>query len=131
MFFNGGIIITFNSFPSECTNSQVLAHSDFKMTLSFAIIGSIAATTLKFVNMPEHKNDGILSLNIKKLLILHLVWKTNRILQYGSLFFIMRLILVRIWRDNLPKYGRPITNFLLGTVLTIGLGASFLALKVA
>ena len=26
--------------------------------------------------MPEHKNDGILSLNIKKLLILHLVWKT-------------------------------------------------------
>ena len=61
--------------------------------------------------MPEHKNDGILSLNEKKLLILHLVWKTNRILQYGSLFFIMRLILVRIWRDNLPKYGRPITKF--------------------
>ena len=25
-------------------------HSDFKMTLSFAIIGSIAATALKFVN---------------------------------------------------------------------------------
>ena len=47
MFFNGGIIITFNSFPSECRNSQVFAHSDFKMTLSFAIIGSIAATTLK------------------------------------------------------------------------------------
>ena len=56
--------------------------------------------------MPERNNDGILSLNVKKLLILHLVWKTNRILQYGSLFFIMRLILVRIWRDNLPKYGR-------------------------
>ena len=50
MFFNGGIIITFNSFPSECRNSQVFAHSDFKMTLSFAIIGSIAATALKFVN---------------------------------------------------------------------------------
>ena len=26
------------------------SHSDFKMTLSFAIIGSIAATALKFVN---------------------------------------------------------------------------------
>ena len=50
MFFNGGIIITFNSFLSECRNSEVFAHSDFKMTLSFAIIGSIAATTLKFVN---------------------------------------------------------------------------------
>ena len=77
--------------------------------------------------MPERKNNGILSLNVKKLLILHLVWKTNRILQYGSLFFIMRLILVRIWRDNLPKYGRPITKFFLGTVLTTGLGASILS----
>ena len=36
----------------------------------------------------------------------------------------MRLILVRIWRDKLPKYGRPITKFFLGTVLTTGLGAS-------
>ena len=30
----------------------------------------------------------------------------------------MRLVLVRIWRDNLPKYGRAITNFFLGAVLT-------------
>ena len=77
--------------------------------------------------MPERKNDGILSLNVKKLLILHLVWKTNRILQYGSLFFIMQLILVRIWRDNLPKYGGAITKFFLGTVLTTGFGASILS----
>ena len=77
--------------------------------------------------MPERKNDKILSLNVKKLLILHLVWKTNRILQYGSLFFIMRLILVRIWRDNLPKYGRVITKFFLGTVVTIDFGASILS----
>ena len=61
--------------------------------------------------MLEYKDDGILSLNVKKLLILHLVWKTNQILQYGSLFFIMPLIIVRIWRDNLPKYGRAITKF--------------------
>ena len=50
MFFNGRIIITFNSFPNECRNSQVFTHSNFKMTLSFAIIGSIAVTTMKFVN---------------------------------------------------------------------------------
>ena len=75
--------------------------------------------------MPDRRNDGILSLNVKKLLILYLIWKTN--LQYGSLFFIMRLILVCIWRDNLPKYGRPITNSFLGTVLTTGLGASILS----
>ena len=77
--------------------------------------------------MLERKNDRILSLNVKKLLILHLVWKTNRILQYGSLFFIMRLILVLIWRDKLPKYGMPITKFFFGTVLTTGLGASILS----
>ena len=77
--------------------------------------------------MPERKNDGILSLNVKKLLILHLVWKTNRILQYGSLFFIMQLILVRIWRDNLSQYGRAIAKFFLGTVLTTGFGASILS----
>ena len=68
--------------------------------------------------MPERKNDGILYLNVKKLLILPLAWKTNRVLQYGSLFFIMRLILVHIWRDNLPKYGKPITKFFLGTTQT-------------
>ena len=79
------------------------------MKFSFAIIGSTAATTER--NVTERKNDGILSLDVKKLLILHLFWKTNRILQYGSFFFIMRLILVRIWRDNLPKYLSYLSSF--------------------
>ena len=35
-------------------------------------------------------------------------------INYESLFFIVRLILVRIWRDNLPKYGRAITKSFLG-----------------
>ena len=126
MFFNGGIIITFNSFPSEYRTSQVFTHFDFKMTLSFAITGSIAATTM-FETMPERKNYGVLSLNVKKLLILYLVWKANWILQNGSLFFIMKLILVRIWRDDLSKYGRAITKLFLGTVLTTSLGASILS----
>ena len=77
--------------------------------------------------MSERKNDRISSLNVKKLLILHLVWKANWILPYRSLFFIMRLILVRISRDNLPKYGRAITKFFLGNALTIGLGANILS----
>ena len=70
--------------------------------------------------MPEHKNYGILSLNVKKLLILHLIWKANQILQYRSLFFIMRLLLVCIWRDNLPKYGRPIIIFLVAGLPYLG-----------
>ena len=68
--------------------------------------------------MPKRKNDEILSSNVKKLLIVYLVWKTNRILHYGSVFFFMRLILVRIWRDKLPKYGRAIAKFFLGTALS-------------
>ena len=68
-----------------------------------------------------------MSVNVNKLLISLLAWKTIRMLQYGSLFFIMQLILVRIWRDDLSKYGRAITKLFLGTVLTTGLGASILS----
>ena len=50
--------------------------------------------------------------------MLHLVWKPSWTLQYEILFSIMRLTLVRIWRDNLSKYSRAITKFFLGTVLT-------------
>ena len=39
----------------------------------------------------------------------------------------MQLILARIWRENLPKYGTAITKFSLGTVLTTGLDASILS----
>ena len=77
--------------------------------------------------MPERENNGILSLNVRKLLILHFAWKTNRILQYGSLFFIMQLILVCTWRGYVPKYGRAIAKFFLGTVLITRFGASILS----
>ena len=77
--------------------------------------------------MPKRKNDEILSLNVKRLLILHLVWKTNWILHYGSLFFFMRLILVRIWRDKLPKYGTAITKFFSGTARTTHFDAIILS----
>ena len=47
MFFYGRIIIPLHSLSSKSRNSKVFTHSDFKMALSFAIIGSIAATTLE------------------------------------------------------------------------------------
>ena len=37
--------------------------------------------------MPEQKKDEILSLNVKNLSILHLVWKRNEILKYWSFNF--------------------------------------------
>ena len=77
---------------------SLMAESSSPLTI-FPVIGSIAATILKFVNnnrtLELCMTNGILSLYIKMLIILHLVWKANRILQYGILFFIMRLILVR------------------------------------
>ena len=59
MFFYGRIIIPLHSLSSKSRNSKVFTHSDFEMVLSFAIIGSIAATALKFkrhfkIRMCEH-----------------------------------------------------------------------------
>ena len=50
MFFYGKIVIPFHSLPSKSRNSKMFTHPDFKTALSFAIIGSIAAIALKFIN---------------------------------------------------------------------------------
>ena len=52
MMFTYGrrILITFRSFSSKTIKSEELAHSAFNIARSFAITGSIAATTLKFIN---------------------------------------------------------------------------------
>ena len=68
---------------------------DFEIALSFAMIGSIVATTRVFKQC-ENVRKQILCLNVKQLINLHLVWNTIRSLQYGSLFLIMQLILVLI-----------------------------------
>ena len=68
-----------------------------------------------------------LSLNVTMFLIFHLAWKTNQILQCGSLFFIMQLIFVWIWRANLPEYGRAITSFFYRHCPYIVFGASILS----
>ena len=72
--------------------------------------------------MPKRKSDVILSkknLSVcKKFTGFALsLEKKTRIIQYGSLFFFMRLLLVRIWRDNLPKCGRAITKSFLALYL--------------
>ena len=61
MFCYGRIAIPFHSFSNNIRKSKVFTHSDFKMALSFVIIGSIAATALKFIRMPERKKTWILS----------------------------------------------------------------------
>ena len=50
MIFDCRIVITLNTFRSECRNFQVFTHFDLKMTLRFVVISSIAATIPKFVS---------------------------------------------------------------------------------
>ena len=51
------------------------------MVLSFAIIVSIAATAVNLQTMPEREKTGILSLNVRQLINMHLAWNTVRGLQ--------------------------------------------------
>ena len=60
------IVIPFIFLFSKNKNSEVFAHSDFKMALSFLIIVIIAAAALILWIMPERKKTGILSLIVKK-----------------------------------------------------------------
>ena len=92
----GRIVIPFHSFSSKSRNSKVFTHSDFKVALSFALICSIAATALKFINKEERKETRILSLNVKKNYQLVLSLEYNSKIAVGSLFFFTPLIIVRI-----------------------------------
>ena len=119
MFFYGRIVIPFHSLSSKSRNSKVSRHSDFKITLSFAIIGNIAATTINnLLTMLERKKRVILSLNTNNLNSLYLVLNEIHHLQWRSLFPIIGSILVRILSKSVPKYGSTMTKSFLGTVLT-------------
>ena len=50
MLVYGRIVIPFHFLSSKSRNAKMFTYSDFKMTLSFAIIVSTAATALKFIN---------------------------------------------------------------------------------
>lgn len=104
MLFYGRIVTPFDSLSNKSRNSKVFTHIDFKIALSFAIIGSILATTHNFKQC-ENVRKQILCLNVKQLINLHLVWNRIRSLQCGRLFLIMQLILVLIWSKGLPEHG--------------------------
>ena len=103
MLFYGRIVTPLDSLSNKSRNWQVFTHMDFELALSFAMIGSIVATTRIFKQCKNVRKQ-ILCLNVKQLINLHLVWNTIRSLQYGSLFLIMQLILVLIWSKGLPEH---------------------------
>ena len=67
VFFYGRIVIPFHSLSSKSRNSKVFTHSDIKIALSFAIIGSIAATALKFINYARTKEKRYSIFECKKI----------------------------------------------------------------
>ena len=50
LFFYSRIVTPFNFFSGKSRNSKKFDHSHLKMTLGFAIRGSIGVTALKFIN---------------------------------------------------------------------------------
>ena len=57
MFFYRKIVAPFHSPSSKTRNSKMLTNSEFKIALSFGIIGSIASTALKFINNARTKEN--------------------------------------------------------------------------
>ena len=58
--------------------------------------GNIAVTTLKFIYIARTLERSNYVFKYKKVIMLRLDWKTNRILQNGSLFFILRFVILPI-----------------------------------
>ena len=67
--------------------------------------------------MPGRKKDGTLSLNAKKIANSALSLENKLDSRVRELLFIMWLILVRVWRDNLHKYYKVLLRRLLIIVL--------------
>ena len=86
--------------------------------------------------MPERKKNRILSLNVKVLLILHLVFENKQEstliwLPTGTLIFIIQLcdLFFFLFEDNFHKYSRAFTKYFLGTVLVVASCVSVLSIK--
>ena len=128
MFFNGRVIITFNYFPRECRNSQVFTHSDLEMTLSFAIIGSIAAATLKFVNNARMKERQNFAFKCKKVTNFALSLENISDITVREFIFHYAINSCAYLKRQLTQYlGRAVTKSFLGTVFTPGFGSSILS----
>ena len=74
-FFRVELLSPLTFFPVKAKNSNMFTHSYFKMVFSFVMIGSISRTW----TMPERNKTGVLSLNVGKLINLHLVSCNSKI----------------------------------------------------
>ena len=119
MFFFGRIVAPFHSPSCKTRNSKMLTNSEFEMELSFAIIGNIASTALKFINNARTKENRNFIYEWEEIDQLALTLEHNSRIAMGEFFFITPLILVRIWSENISKYRSTIIKSFLGTVLRI------------
>ena len=98
MFLYVKIIVPFHSLSSKSRNTKVFTHSDFKMALTFAIIGNIAATALNFIKNARTEENRNFIFECEKIyqLALSLEYNSKITMGGGGVFFIGRLTLVRI-----------------------------------
>ena len=108
--------------PFTLSLVKVFTHFHFKIALSFAIIGSIAATTLEFVSNARKFENRNFIYESEKFNKLALSLLCNSKMAVGQLIFHYRLILVRIWSGSLSKFGSTIIKSFLSTTLTIIFG---------
>ena len=80
------------------------------------IIGSIASTTLEFINYIRSQVKRHFIFKTEKLLTRVVNLKITLILQKGRFLLILFLKRVLIARDKLPRYGRAINNSYFSTV---------------
>ena len=112
--------ITFFIVKAETSKCSHILTLKWHLVLPWYV--AMRSSCLNLLTMTERMKTGILPLNAKKIINLHLVSNTIQKLQCGVLSFVTRLILVRIWSKSLPKYGSAIKQSFLGTVLTIVFG---------
>ena len=128
MFFNGRIIIAFNTFPSECRDSQMLTDSDSKITFSFAIIGSTAATTQQLINNARTWGRCNSVFKCEKVINFALSLENKLDMIVREFFFGYAIFFLCVFGETIyvAINGKAITSSFLGTVLIILFGTSIL-----
>ena len=106
---------------------KIIAHSDFKMVLSFAIIDSNAATALYKQSQNVRKQEFYLWM--QKIDQLSLSLEYNWKIALGEFIFHYTIGSSANLKRKFTKYGSTIIKYFLGTVLTKIFGVNTLSKK--
>ena len=130
MFLYGRFVIPFHCLSSKSRNSKMFTHSDFKMALSFAVIVSIAATTLKFINNARTQENWNFIFECEETDQLALTLEYNLKIAVREFIFHNTINFRANLKRKIPRYSRTIMKSFLGTVLTTTFCVNALSKKI-